>query len=640
MLSKGQKVFLYLCGLLSFFIGIVAMIPFRTLPGVNLESGIISTELIVKQVVLFVVVILLSIYPNIKKYQQLKNARERSKAMNMMCYLPIACYLVGLLVFIAHTLSYPYFAGKVSPLGDSVTAVILVVILCYVFFVIYAYHKVHSIVMKLNFSGELLLDIAVFLMTACFVVMAWRVDASYYDVFRYADGFLGKADIALFVEYLIAVIIFIIFVRGWFRTLKVDETSIYVNPTDFTDGIEDIQRAEYNRAYNDILDDFEAYFDTVYQKDGTKQPVETKEVENKVPSDTVSNACSTDATCEEKVENTSEEAEEETIVVTPIEKKAHEEVAKVTPVEVPEFVPLEEETIEPVSEQAVSEEEAIDDSLVEKKKALEEKRANLQTRNSDMDRSVLTFEEEKQEKETQLAHHEEELKKNQEEYQKELDASVQEEIEKLEKETEDQKQKLEEEARKIQKTLEEENAQKQIAEQARLEKEKAEAEAKAQALAKAEAKAHAKNEIKPTYPQIVMYAKSLEGVEITVKANPKETQHKFYINKKLYLMTQDTSNDYRIVFQATQEQMLTYLLGHPGTITVAKSPKGSWLKLTNKGDVEEDFLKQVVKDSLNAFKLEQEKEAKLREQAKLEKARLKKEAKLQAKPKATNENGR
>ena len=109
-----------------------------------------------------------------------------------------------------------------------------------------------------------------------------------------------------------------------------------------------------------------------------------------------------------------------------------------------------------------------------------------------------------------------------------------------------------------------------------------------------------KKVIVPSYDQMVMYARSFDVEGLRCVANATETGHKFYVGKVLYLVTQTTSNDYRITFTASEQDILSMLLAHPTDIQVAKSPKGHWLKLTNKGELTEDFMKDIIRGSLQA----------------------------------------
>mgnify|MGYP003292248261 CR=1 FL=1 len=154
----------------------------------------------------------------------------------------------------------------------------------------------------------------------------------------------------------------------------------------------------------------------------------------------------------------------------------------------------------------------------------------------------------------------------------------------------------------------------------------AEAARKAQLAAeKAKEVAEAKKAIKPSYMNLVNYASALEDDGVTVVGNDKDTQYKFYLNKKLFLVLSDTNVDYRLTFLASKEKAIDLIIENPKSVSKATSPKGPhWYKLINKGTFEGEQLKQIIKDAL-----EQQKElARLAEE---EKARIKAEKAAQKK---------
>ena len=131
--------------------------------------------------------------------------------------------------------------------------------------------------------------------------------------------------------------------------------------------------------------------------------------------------------------------------------------------------------------------------------------------------------------------------------------------------------------------------------------------------------AEAKKAIKPSYMNLVNYASALEDDGVNVVANDKETQHKFYFNKKLFLVLTDTNVDYRLTFLASKSNAIDLIIENPKTVTKATSPKGDhWYKLINKGTFEGEQLKDIIKGAL-----EQQKQ--LLQEAEEEKARIKAE---------------
>ena len=131
---------------------------------------------------------------------------------------------------------------------------------------------------------------------------------------------------------------------------------------------------------------------------------------------------------------------------------------------------------------------------------------------------------------------------------------------------------------------------------------------------------------------LVNYASALEDDQVTVVANDAETQHKFYFNKKLFLVLADTNADYRITFLASKQSAIDLIIENPKNVTKATSPKGPhWYKLVNKGSFEGEQLKSIIKAALEQHKaiLQEAEEEKAR--IKAEKAAARKAAKAEEK---------
>ena len=103
---------------------------------------------------------------------------------------------------------------------------------------------------------------------------------------------------------------------------------------------------------------------------------------------------------------------------------------------------------------------------------------------------------------------------------------------------------------------------------------------------------------KPSYEKIVNFASSLPDKEIRVVPNANGNQHKYYLGKKLFLITLSTNNDYRITFCSDQEKAYPLIVNNPGIVVKATSPKGlEWFKITNKSELDEKLLKNIIKNS-------------------------------------------
>ena len=133
------------------------------------------------------------------------------------------------------------------------------------------------------------------------------------------------------------------------------------------------------------------------------------------------------------------------------------------------------------------------------------------------------------------------------------------------------------------------------------------------------------------------YIDALEGVRNVSSANG----NKFYIGKKLVAIFQKGKADYRITFQAPDVKFLEYIKDHSDCVSRASSPKGSnWLKLINKGILEDAFVKEILKGAVEYVNAEIQAELAAKEEAKRLKAEEKKKAREAAKAakKAEKEN--
>ena len=74
---------------------------------------------------------------------------------------------------------------------------------------------------------------------------------------------------------------------------------------------------------------------------------------------------------------------------------------------------------------------------------------------------------------------------------------------------------------------------------------------------------------------------------------------KFYIGKKMYLVLQATSSDYRISFITTPEKFVDYVTSRPGELIVPKNLKdNNWIRLTNKGKEDAKLIRQIIKQAV------------------------------------------
>ena len=136
-------------------------------------------------------------------------------------------------------------------------------------------------------------------------------------------------------------------------------------------------------------------------------------------------------------------------------------------------------------------------------------------------------------------------------------------------------------------------------------------------------------DIKPTFDQLVGYAKALDGA--TYKANEAGTNYKFSYNNKPFLYLADTPRDYRLTFLINLDDVAKYAVKTPSFVK-AKSPNGeNWFKIINKGDVEEQLLFELIDQSIETIKGMIQKVQEDRERQRREKAEAAAQARLEAK---------
>lgn len=290
MLSKGQKVLMFILGIVGLIIGVIVAIPFRSIPKLNEVENIFKIEIILK-VILGVVAIALVVYPLIKKYRLIYNYRENSKIVIVMSYFPMMIYVICSIVNVLHLLCFDYTSvGLHSAIFEKMLGIFIAELLAYMVFVIYAILKTYQPMMKFNQKGNMILDVIIFAFVVSFIILNWRVGTVYsqnYQQFKeYRSG-----DPVFFFIILFLIVGFGLALHGLIRMFKKDQVLVY-----YADGeayAQEVKQKEYSRAYNDTLDDFELYFDDNYDdyqkmsivhrtetesNDEIIEPVETEEV--------------------------------------------------------------------------------------------------------------------------------------------------------------------------------------------------------------------------------------------------------------------------------------------------------------------------------------------------------------------------
>lgn len=558
MLTKANKVVMYILSIVTIILGLVTAIPFRTLPFASNCPNILNVEFYVKFLVIPVYALGACVFPNIVKYKQIKNRLERSKVANILSYLPILVVIIGQLILLVHTLTFKYY-----PMSAGAHAVLLAICVCYLVFMICVLFAVNKITVSLSRKSNRIFDVIVGASLVIFILLSWRILDAYAASYGLEEGYIysqSNVDPYLFFLYIILLFVTVFYLKGIFKTIKANETLVYSQV--LTNGqIDEIICEEYNHAYNDILQEFEEFFAEELLED-------TEEVE-------------------EQAEEAAEEPAEE--VVQEVEESA-EEVAE----EVEE--PAEEvaQEVEEPAEETVQEEQAEDLSEI-KVESLEDL--------NELNELLVQTDTKNDEK---VAEQAENIKNQIEE---EKNALVNERAE-----LEAYRAAAQAELAALQAQLDEiEEAQEEVVEEAPVQKKKV---------------------FKPTFEQVVAFAKSLQEEDWKVTENIKEETGtgtiKFSKGKVQFLILQSTSSDYRITFLATEKKWSTILTGVKG-VSIPKNAKGNkWLKYVNKGIGETSVIKSFIRESVKGANEEIANILKAKEEEKQRRAEAKKLAKQQA----------
>ena len=566
MLSKAQKIILYLSAVAALLLGVVLIVPFRTIPGVTLETGKVAIiiELAVKMLILLPI-LGLSVYPCILKYRQIAGKFERSRSVNVMCYLPLAIYVAGLITLNLNLLSY-----NKDLLGTFVGAsswhLAFLVLLFDLVFIVVGFIVLPQTVMKWTRNVTIIFDSLMGVATLILCAVTCYLSLTYLTAFANDINFFGVGSPVLFFTYLIGLIAFVVIAITTYKMIRKDTTELYINFDLQREQIDEVKKVAYHNAYNDILDEFEDYFEERYVSGVFEEEEQAEAVEEEV-----------------------KEIEEEQVA---LEEAAEEEVAE-------EETPVEEAPVEVQKEIVFVKDEEDAKRIAELEAQLAELHETHSDKLEDLQEDLEDAEEEAEAAKAQAE-----------------EAKVAAEAAKSEAEVA----KAEAEALKAAAAAEVAEAEAEAARKAAL------------AAEKAKVLAEAKKAIKPSYMNLVNYASALEDDSVTVVANDKETQHKFYFNKKLFLVLTDSNVDYRLTFLASKEEAIELIIENPKYVTKATSPKGPhWYKLINKGSFEGEQLKNIIKNALEQQKvLLAEAEAE-KERIKAEKAAAKKAAKEAAK---------
>ena len=575
MLTKSNKVVMYILSIVTIILGLVTAIPFRTLPFLSQYENVLSVEFIVKFIIIPLCALGVCVFPNIIKYKQIKNREERSKVANILSYLPVLVVIVGLLVLVVHTLTFEKY-----PMSAGAHSTLLAICVCYLVFMICVLFVVNRVTVSLSRKSNYVFDVIVGASLVVFVLLSWRILDSYAASYGLADGYLygeSNFDPYLFFLYIVLLFVTVFYLKGLFKIIQENETLVYSSVLT-NEQIDEIICEEYNHAYNDILNEFEGYF--------------AEEVLVEEPEEGVEEQVS-----EEAVEEIQEEQVSEEVVEEIQEEQVSEEVVE----EVVEEV-QEEQVSEEVVEEAEDDVESVDDLSEIKVESLEDL--------NELNELLVQTDTKNDEKVAEQA----ENIKNKIDTEKDALAKERAELEAY-------REQATAEIAALQAQLDEiEDAQEEVVEEKPVKKQKV---------------------FKPTFEQVVAFAKSLQEDDWKVSENIKEETGtgtiKFTKGKVQFLILQNTASDYRITFLATEKKWSTILTSIKG-VSIPKNAKGNkWLKYVNKGIGETSVIKSFIREAVKGANEEIANILKAKEEEKQRKAAARKAANAK-KAEEANEN--
>lgn len=320
MLTKGQKFWMVFIAILSLLLGLVVLVPFKS---ISSSANIFTLEMVIKLVAIPLIILLISVFPNKLKYIQVKGYREQSRIVSVISYFPAVVYLCALIGESIYLLAQGYVLNGSAPLGTIPWNLWYVALIVDLVIFMIAFHIFPRYEMQLDTKEHIILDACVFVLMICFGLMFLLVSKGTHEIFLAAGQ---KADPLLLCLYILAFIGFVAEIYYIAAVARNDEVDLDIRLNDLTASSFAARAAEYNRAYNDIMANFEDYF-------AEEGEIDVQEVELASEQEQEEELPEEEQAEESSVEEPQEEAEEE----------AQEEAAPVDAVAVAEEAPEENE---------------------------------------------------------------------------------------------------------------------------------------------------------------------------------------------------------------------------------------------------------------------------------------------------------
>ena len=346
--TRSQKFLMFCVGFFALVLGAVMLVPFKS---VYKDDSMLLIEAISKLVVIPILIILLSIYPNKLKYIQVKGYREQSRIVSVLSYFPAFVYLGSLIIASIYLLTQGYVLEKSHPLGIASWNLWFVALLVSLVLISCAYAVLPKYEMQLNVSEHVILDVCIFIVVLCFGFMYYIILKQTNNIFMEVGT---KGDKFLLVVYLAGIVLFVALLGFIKHTIQRDEVNVNIRMNDLDAKSFVARVAEYNRAYNDIMDNFENYFsDEGSLTVNVEEQISTPVLENTVAPEVIEHPL-------EEVPAEVTPTEEAPVEEAPVEEAPAEEApTEVTPTEEtvvevePEVVVVQSEELEEILTQIV-----------------------------------------------------------------------------------------------------------------------------------------------------------------------------------------------------------------------------------------------------------------------------------------------
>ena len=344
--TRSQKFLMFCIGFFALVLGAIMLVPFKS---VYKDDSILLIEAISKLVVIPILIILLSIYPNKLKYIQVKGYREQSRIVSVLSYFPAFVYLGSLIISSLYLLTQGYVLEMSHPLGIASWNLWFVALLVSLVLISCAYAVLPKYEMQLNVSEHVILDVCIFIVVLCFGFMYYIILKQTNDIFMEIGT---KGDKFLLVVYIAGIILFVALMGFIKHTIQRDEVNVNIRMNDLDAKSFVARVAEYNRAYNDIMDNFENYFsDEGSLSVNVEEQITTPVIENSDETEAIEETLVEEAPVEEAP--VEEAPVEETLVEeTSVEEVPVEETPTVEKPE-PEVVVVQSEELEEILTQIV-----------------------------------------------------------------------------------------------------------------------------------------------------------------------------------------------------------------------------------------------------------------------------------------------